>query len=90
MLDNLLEVFVKGVDKKYNPHAEYHMLAGLFANISGSPQGASFFLGNSSVDGTPRLSRLIPFTEHCNLIRRGGVDSCLKNVCFTVAGAHDA
>ncbi|TPX41202.1 hypothetical protein SeMB42_g05678 [Synchytrium endobioticum] len=84
MLDNLLEVFVKGVDRKYNPHAEYHMLAGVFANISGSPLGASIFLENSVVNDTPRLSSLIPFTEHSNLVRRGGVISCLKNVCFAV------
>ncbi|TPX33774.1 hypothetical protein SmJEL517_g03418 [Synchytrium microbalum] len=85
MLDNLLDLFVKGVNKSYNPKAEYHFLGGVFANISGSARGSAFFLEDSTVDSTPRLSRLIPFTEHANLIRRGGVDSTLRNICLAVA-----
>lgn len=33
-LDLLLEVFLKGDDKKYNPNATYDFLASVFANVS--------------------------------------------------------
>jgi hypothetical protein len=85
MLDNLLEIFVQGETAKFNKEASFHFLAGVFANISSSPQGCMHFLKNSTVDDTPRLSKLIVFTEHPSLIRRGGAISTLKNVCFGVS-----
>lgn len=81
-LDNLLEVFVRGVDKEFNPNANFHFLSGVFANVSATPSGAEFLLGKSTVDSSRRLSRLVVFIEHENLVRRGGVISVLKNVCF--------
>ena len=64
MLDNLLEIFVRGELNKFNPKANFHFLAGVFANISASPQGCKHFLENSSIDGTSRLAKLIVFSEH--------------------------
>ncbi|KAJ3215414.1 hypothetical protein HK099_006382 [Clydaea vesicula] len=87
-LDNLLEIFCKGDGingtKKYNPHANYHFLSGVFANISATPGGAEFLLGKSTVDDSQRLSRLIVFTTHKDKIRRSGVISVIKNTSFLI------
>ena len=64
MLDNLLEIFVRGDLDSFNPKAKFHFLSGVFANISASPQGCKHFLANSSIDGASRLSKLMVFTEH--------------------------
>jgi hypothetical protein len=85
MLDNLLEIFVKGDTNVFNKEANFNFLAGVFANISASAQGCMHFLNKSTVDGTSRLSKLVVFTEHSNLFRRGGVISTLKNVCYGVS-----
>lgn len=82
-IDNLLELFGKE-ENTYNPAASYHFLGGVFANLSSCPQGCRFFLGQSTVDKTIRLSKVIMFTEHKDLIRRGGAVSTLKNVAFGV------
>lgn len=68
----------------YNKHANFHFLASVFANVSATPGGAQFLLGSSTVDGAPRLDRLVIFLNHTDLIRRGGVVSVFKNVCFDV------
>jgi hypothetical protein len=34
LMDHLVEVFHKGVGKEYNPQAEFHFLASVFANSS--------------------------------------------------------
>ncbi|KAI8924214.1 hypothetical protein BC831DRAFT_466613 [Entophlyctis helioformis] len=44
--------------------------------------GCEFFLSRTSVDGTLRLSKLVVFTEHTDVIRRGGAISTIKNCCF--------
>lgn len=41
-------------------------------------------LGNSTIDQSLRLSKLVIFTEHENVMRRGGVISTLKNVAYGV------
>ncbi|KAJ3085627.1 hypothetical protein HK102_013982 [Quaeritorhiza haematococci] len=87
-LDNLLEVFVRGEGKKFNPNAEFHFLAGVFANVTATKQGGAFMMQKSTVDGTVRLLRFLPFTEHSNVIRRGGVLSTIKNVCFSQEYHH--
>src|SRR5688572_14569684 len=33
-IDQLADVFVRGLDKKYNEKAEYHFLASVFANVT--------------------------------------------------------
>jgi len=83
-LDNLIELFARGEGKKYNPHAEYDFLGGVFANISLFPEGREYFTQNSRIDSTPRLSKIIPYTSHPSVIRRGGAVSTLKNVCFDI------
>ncbi|KDQ19193.1 hypothetical protein BOTBODRAFT_28681 [Botryobasidium botryosum FD-172 SS1] len=80
---------------------ELHFLSSVFANISGSPPGRSFFLTPMPVDPLPPqtegqqvqfeypLAKIISFTEHPNLMRRGGVASTIKNCAFHVP-AHRA
>ncbi|CAI2161811.1 15518_t:CDS:2 [Funneliformis geosporum] len=82
-IDQLADVFVRGLDKKYNKKAEFHFLASVFADMAMIAQGREFFLNSaSSYDKVAPLSKLIVFTEHPNIIRRGGVVSCIKNCCF--------
>ncbi|KAG9292621.1 hypothetical protein G9A89_006993 [Geosiphon pyriformis] len=83
-LDQLIDVFEKGVNKTFNKDAEFHFLASVFANITILPPGRNFFLTNSPVDNQPPITKLIIFTEHPNIIRRGGVISCIKNCCFSI------
>lgn len=81
-LDRLLKVFVCGESKQFNKNAEFHFLAGVFANVSATQAGAAYFMGKSTADSKMRLQSIVPYTEHPNVIRRGGVLSTLKNVCF--------
>ncbi|KAJ3333479.1 hypothetical protein HDU76_007693, partial [Blyttiomyces sp. JEL0837] len=83
-LDNLLEVFVRGESKQFNKDAQYHFLAGVFANIARVGSGAICLRSRSEVDGIIRLSKVLPFTEHKDLIRRGGCIATIKNCCFDV------
>ncbi|GAA6002814.1 hypothetical protein JCM10207_007695 [Rhodosporidiobolus poonsookiae] len=96
-LDLLLEVFLKGEGKKYNPNANYDFLASVFANISLLPLGRAFLLSTPDPSVEPPLAKLISFTEHPSTIRRGGVVSTIKNAAFEksghtrlVAAANDA
>ncbi|CAG8532726.1 5383_t:CDS:2 [Racocetra persica] len=83
-IDQLVDVFVRGLNRAYNKEAEFHFLASVFANVTMLPQGREYFLTNASYDNVTPLSKLIIFTEHPNIIRRGGVISCIKNCCFAI------
>ncbi|KAJ3045224.1 hypothetical protein HDV00_011095 [Rhizophlyctis rosea] len=87
-LDGLLEVFNRGADKKYNPAASFHFLAGVFANVATTRQGAQFLRGKSPADNMVRLSKIAVFMEHEDKIRRSGAISTVKNCAFDVEG-HD-
>ncbi|KAI6014064.1 hypothetical protein BKA83DRAFT_4353645 [Pisolithus microcarpus] len=99
----LIDAFVQGAsldqsgDKSRRARkGDLHFLSSVFANISTSPAGRLFF-------ATPRptnpmkpgsaleypLAKILPFTEHQDTIRRGGVASTLKNCAFH-APAHKA
>ncbi|KAF7430494.1 hypothetical protein PC9H_006202 [Pleurotus ostreatus] len=68
---------------------DLHFLASVFANITTSPAGRIFFFQPySSVDGRTEypLAKIVPFTEHKDKIRRGGVASTMKNCAFHVPG----
>ncbi|GAA5968374.1 hypothetical protein JCM21900_002394 [Sporobolomyces salmonicolor] len=85
-LDLLLEVFLKGEGKKYNPNANYDFLASVFANVSLLPQGRAFLLATPDPSIEPPLAKIISFTEHPSTIRRGGVASTIKNAAFEKSG----
>ncbi|KAI9595615.1 hypothetical protein BDF19DRAFT_422488 [Syncephalis fuscata] len=81
-LTQLLEVFVRGSNKMYNKNADYHYLASVFANITLVSDGRSYFFEDEEQDGMLPIAKLICFTEHPAVIRRGGVIVTLKNCCF--------
>ncbi|KAJ2662105.1 Protein hgh1 [Coemansia sp. RSA 1200] len=81
-LDQLTDVFVKGMDKKYNKNAHYGYLASVFADITNYPYGRRYFLNQSTYDGKLPITKIMVFSEYPEVIRRGGVDSTMKNVCF--------
>ncbi|KAJ1679351.1 Protein hgh1, partial [Spiromyces aspiralis] len=84
-LDQLTDVFVKGADKQYNKHAQFHFLASVFADLTMVPAGREYFLTKSKFDSKAHITKLIVFSEHKDLIRRGGVATAMKNVCFEKA-----
>jgi hypothetical protein len=82
-VDQLMDCFVKGAEGKLNKDASYDYLSYFFADIAKYPEGRTHFI-------TPRkddneiipLTKLTVFTEHKSDIRRRGVASTIKNVCF--------
>lgn len=72
--------------------ANCNFLASVFANATVLPRGREFFVqpvehgDKSSTDAYP-VGRLMVYTEHADLIRRGGVISALKNILF-IKHAH--
>ncbi|KAI8984579.1 hypothetical protein BDF20DRAFT_860675 [Mycotypha africana] len=82
LLDQLIEVFQKGVKKEYNPEADFHFLASVFSNVSSIRLGRVFMVERSPADQLSPITKIQIFTEDPNIIRRGGVDSTIKNCCF--------
>jgi len=81
-LEDLANVFVKGSEKTFNKQADYNFLASVFANLSMFPIARVYFLEPSPRDNLLPITRLMVFSEHSNIIRRGGVISAIKNCCF--------
>ena len=82
-MDQLMDCFVKGAEGRYNKKADYDYLSYLFADIAKHPEGRRYFImpRKDDKDIIP-LTKLIVFTEHKSVIRRRGVASTIKNVCF--------
>ncbi|KAL4252871.1 HGH1 family protein [Abortiporus biennis] len=81
---------------KHKRKGELHFLSSVFANVSVTPAGRMFFLTPTPSDPLKPespleypLSKILVFTEHKDVIRRGGVASTLKNCAFHVQ-AHKA
>ncbi|KAF8552878.1 DUF383-domain-containing protein [Imleria badia] len=98
----LVDAFVQGASLDSNPNSErlrkgdLHFLSSVFANISASPAGRLFFVTPIPGDVTKPesaleypLAKIVPFTEHKDTIRRGGVAYTIKNCAFH-ASAHQA
>ncbi|KAG2177101.1 hypothetical protein INT43_007757 [Umbelopsis isabellina] len=82
LMDHLVEVFHRGVTKAYNPQAEFHFLASVFANASTIRHGRVFFLEEAKHDQLAPVTKIQIFSEDKNIIRRGGTVSTMKNCCF--------
>jgi hypothetical protein len=82
IIDQLLDLFVKGADGTYNKEANYDYLAYLFADIAKHGEGRKYFLAKQNYDGVIPLTKLTVFTEHKSDVRRKGVASTIKNVAF--------
>ncbi|THH32480.1 hypothetical protein EUX98_g1745 [Antrodiella citrinella] len=98
----LIEAFSKsalpdGADEDQRTReANLHFLSSVFANITATPAGRLFFVtprpANPLLAEEPLeypLTKILVFTEHPDLIRRGGVTSAIKNCAFQVH-AHKA
>lgn len=82
VLNQLVDVFVKGSEKTYNKNANYEYLAYLFADLSKHAAVRKHLVSRQDYDGVITLSKLKVFTEHKSEVRRAGVASTIKNVAF--------
>lgn len=84
VLNQLLDLFVKGHDGSFNKHADFDYLAYLFADLAKHPEIRQFFVKKQEYDDSVPLTKLRVFTDHKSDIRRKGVASTIKNVAFDV------
>ncbi|KAG7287884.1 hypothetical protein NEMBOFW57_007401 [Staphylotrichum longicolle] len=89
VLNQLLDLFVKGADGTYNKDADFDYLAYVFADLSKHPEIRQFFITKQDYDDVVPINKIKVFTEHKSDIRRKGVASTIKNVAFDVP-AHPA
>ncbi|KAH6895767.1 hypothetical protein B0T10DRAFT_478799 [Thelonectria olida] len=89
VLNQLMDLFVKGQDGTYNKKADYDYLAYVFADLSKHPEIRKYFLETQKYDQVIPLTKIRVFTDHKSDIRRRGVASTIKNVAFEV-DAHPA
>lgn len=84
-MDQLMDCFVKGAEGAYNKKADYDYLSYFFADIAKHPEGRKYFVTPQKHDNDIiPLTKLTVFTEQKSIIRRRGVASTIKNVCFDV------
>lgn len=84
VLNQLLDLFVKGAEGTYNKKADFDHLSYLFADLTKHAEIRHHFLEKQEYDGVIPLSKLKVFTEHKSDVRRKGVASTIKNVAFEV------
>lgn len=84
ILNQLVDLFVKGADGSFNKNADFDYLAYLFADLAKHPEVRQYFVKPQEYDGVVPLTKLKVFTEHKSDIRRKGVASTIKNVAFDV------
>lgn len=84
ILNQLMDLFVKGQDGSYNKDADYDYLAYVFADLSKYTDVRNFFITEQKYNNVIPLTKLKVFTEHKSDIRRKGVASTLKNVAFDI------
>ncbi|KAK7206303.1 hypothetical protein BZA70DRAFT_276256 [Myxozyma melibiosi] len=84
-IDQLVDCFVKGAEKKLNKKATFDYLAFVFADISRLNEGRKYFSTAQSYDDVVPLSKLLVFTEYDNDVRRAGVASTIKNTLFELS-----
>jgi len=72
VMDQLLDLFVKGADGTYNKQADFDYLAYLFADLAKHADGRQYFATKQEYDGVIPLTKLTVFTEHKSDIRRYG------------------
>ncbi|KAI8359514.1 hypothetical protein B0O80DRAFT_440437 [Mortierella sp. GBAus27b] len=77
----LADIFLKGTDKGFNPQCNYNHLASVFATLAAIPKGRTLLFTKDD-SGLSPLSKIVCFTEHSDLIRRGGVITTIKNASF--------
>jgi len=84
VLNQLMDLFVKGADGSYNKHADFDYLSYVFADLSKHLEIRQFLVAQQAYDGVLPLNKIKVFTEHKSDVRRKGVASTIKNVAFDV------
>ncbi|KAK4197234.1 hypothetical protein QBC40DRAFT_285894 [Triangularia verruculosa] len=84
VLNQLMDLFVKGADGSYNKNSDYDYLAYALADLSKHEEIRQFFLTQQDYDSVLPLNKIKVFTEHKSDIRRKGVANIIKNVAFDV------
>ncbi|KAH8879194.1 DUF383-domain-containing protein [Thozetella sp. PMI_491] len=84
VINQLVDLFVKGADGTFNKQADFDYLAYLFADLAKHGEFRKYFLEKQDYDGVIPLNKLKVFTEHKSDVRRKGVASTIKNVAFDV------
>ncbi|KAK4993604.1 Protein hgh1 [Elasticomyces elasticus] len=85
-LDQLLDLFVKGAEGRYNKDADYDYLSYLFADTAKHAEGRKHLVTpRKDDDNIVPLTKLVVFTEHRSEVRRRGVASTIKNVAFDIS-----
>lgn len=84
VINQLMDLFVKGADGSYNKNANYDYLAYFFADLAKHAEVRQYFVQRQAYDGVIPLTKIRVFTEHKSDVRRKGVASTLKNVAFDI------
>ncbi|OTA76146.1 hypothetical protein M434DRAFT_88162 [Hypoxylon sp. CO27-5] len=84
VMNQLVDLFVRGADGTYNKNADFDHLAYLFADLTKHAEIRHYFVQKQEYDGVIPLTKLKVFTEYKSDIRRKGVASTIKNVAFEV------
>ncbi|KAG6103068.1 hypothetical protein E4U14_006451 [Claviceps sp. LM454 group G7] len=84
ILNQLMDLFVKGQDGAYNKKADYDYLAYVFADLAKHVEIRQYFVTEQKYDSVIPLSKIRVFTEHKSDVRRKGVASTIKNVAFDI------
>jgi hypothetical protein len=89
VLNQLLDLFVKGAEGSYNKDADFDHLAYVFADLTKHEEIRRHYVAKQDYDGVIPITKLNVFTEHKSDIRRKGVASTIKNMAFEVS-SHPA
>lgn len=84
VLNQLVDLFVKGSDGTFNKKADYDHLAYVFADLAQHAEVRQYLVRRQVYDDAIPLTKLKVFTEHPSEVRRKGVASTIKNVAFDV------
>ncbi|KAI1107463.1 DUF383-domain-containing protein [Jackrogersella minutella] len=84
VLNQLVDLFVKGADGTYNKNADFDHLAYLFADLTKHAEIRHYFVTKQEYDEVIPLTKLKVFTEYKSDVRRKGVASTIKNVAFDI------
>jgi Domain of unknown function (DUF383)/Domain of unknown function (DUF384) len=92
-MDQLLDCFISTLSPTPPPNntttttasnPAYDYLSYTFASLSAHAPGRLYFLTPQPYDSILPLTKLTPFTDHASHIRRAGVASTIKNICFEI------
>ncbi|KAL7946465.1 hypothetical protein V8C42DRAFT_320684 [Trichoderma barbatum] len=84
VINQLMDLFVKGQDGAYNKKAHFDYLAYVFADLAKHTEIRQYFLAEQAYDSVIPLTKLKVFTEHKSDIRRKGVANTIKNAAFEI------